>query len=175
LRISVSRARPEKILALLPLPEAVNLARQPPHYPEVPASLRTSHAGAEGSIIVGKLREKTDLSFGWNAQSGEYGDLYAQGLIDPAKVARTALQDAASVAGLLVRSDDRRKAEEGRGAGTSTRRLHGFLTRLENQGARLERRASHRSLYLRRRQHFSHRRDDAGMIVWLAEKLTLNW
>jgi chaperonin GroEL len=62
-------------------------------------------AGAEGSIIVGKLREKTDLSFGWNAQSGEYGDLYAQGVIDPAKVVRTALQDAASVAGLLVTTE----------------------------------------------------------------------
>jgi hypothetical protein len=105
LRISVSRARPEKILALSPLPAPVNLARQPPHYPEVRAGLRTSHAGAEGSIIIGTRREKTDLPFGWNAQAGEYGDLDAQGVIDPAKVVRTALQDAASVAGLLVTSE----------------------------------------------------------------------
>ena len=63
------------------------------------------HAGAEGSIVVGKLREKNEPSFGWNAQTGEYGDLYAQGVIDPAKVVRTALQDAASVAGLLVTTE----------------------------------------------------------------------
>jgi chaperonin GroEL len=63
------------------------------------------HAGAEGSVIVGKLREKTDFSYGWNAQTGAYCDLYSQGVIDPAKVVRTALQDAASVAGLLVTTE----------------------------------------------------------------------
>jgi chaperonin GroEL len=72
---------------------------------EAPLRQIAENAGAEGSIIVGKLREKTDLSFGWNAQTGEYGDLYAQGVIDPAKVVRTALQDAASVAGLLVTTE----------------------------------------------------------------------
>ncbi len=72
---------------------------------EAPIRQIAENAGAEGSIIVGKLREKTDLSFGWNAQTGEYGDLYAQGVIDPAKVVRTALQDAASVAGLLVTTE----------------------------------------------------------------------
>jgi chaperonin GroEL len=72
---------------------------------EAPVRQIAENAGAEGSIIVGKLREKTDLSFGWNAQTGEYGDLYAQGVIDPAKVVRTALQDAASVAGLLVTTE----------------------------------------------------------------------
>ena len=61
--------------------------------------------GAEGSIIVGRLRDKADFAFGWNAQTGEYGDLYKQGVIDPAKVVRTALQDAASVAGLLVTTE----------------------------------------------------------------------
>ncbi len=94
-----------KILALLPLPAPVNLARQPPHYPEGRASLRTSHAGAEGSIIVGKLREKNDLFFGRNTQSREYGDLYAQDVIDPERVIRTALHDAASVVDLLVTSE----------------------------------------------------------------------
>ncbi len=69
---------------------------------EAPARQIAENAGAEGSIIVGKLREKTDFAYGWNAQTGEYGDLYKQGVIDPAKVVRTALQDAASVAGLLV-------------------------------------------------------------------------
>ncbi|MBY3075561.1 chaperonin GroEL [Rhizobium laguerreae] len=72
---------------------------------EAPVRQIAENAGAEGSIIVGKLREKTDLSFGWNAQTGEYGDLYTQGVIDPAKVVRTALQDAASVAGLLVTTE----------------------------------------------------------------------
>ncbi|PDT28338.1 chaperonin GroEL [Rhizobium sp. L9] len=72
---------------------------------EAPVRQIAENAGAEGSIIVGKLREKSEFSYGWNAQSGEYGDLYAQGVIDPAKVVRTALQDAASVAGLLVTTE----------------------------------------------------------------------
>jgi len=72
---------------------------------EAPVRQIAENAGAEGSVIVGKLREKTDFSFGWNAQTGDYGDLYAQGVIDPAKVVRTALQDAASVAGLLVTTE----------------------------------------------------------------------
>ncbi len=72
---------------------------------EAPVRQIAENAGAEGSIIVGKLREKTDFSYGWNAQTGEYGDLYAQGVIDPAKVVRTALQDAASVAGLLITTE----------------------------------------------------------------------
>jgi chaperonin GroEL len=72
---------------------------------EAPVRQIAENAGAEGSIIVGKLREKTDFSYGWNAQTGDYGDLFAQGVIDPAKVVRTALQDAASVAGLLITTE----------------------------------------------------------------------
>ncbi|GGG23853.1 60 kDa chaperonin 5 [Rhizobium wenxiniae] len=72
---------------------------------EAPVRQIAENAGAEGSVIVGKLREKADFSYGWNAQTGEYGDLYAHGVIDPAKVVRTALQDAASVAGLLVTTE----------------------------------------------------------------------
>ncbi|MBB3138683.1 chaperonin GroEL [Rhizobium pisi] len=72
---------------------------------EAPARQIAENAGAEGSVIVGKLREKTEFSYGWNAQTGEYGDLYAQGVIDPAKVVRTALQDASSIAGLLVTTE----------------------------------------------------------------------
>jgi chaperonin GroEL len=72
---------------------------------EAPVRQIAENAGAEGSIIVGKLREKADFAWGWNAQTGEYGDLYKQGVIDPAKVVRTALQDAASVAGLLVTTE----------------------------------------------------------------------
>ena len=72
---------------------------------EAPVRQIAENAGAEGSIVVGKLREKSEFGWGWNAQTGEYGDLYAQGVIDPAKVVRTALQDAASVAGLLVTTE----------------------------------------------------------------------
>jgi len=72
---------------------------------EAPVRQIAENAGAEGSVIVGKLREKTDFAWGWNAQTNEFGDLYTQGVIDPAKVVRTALQDAASVAGLLVTTE----------------------------------------------------------------------
>ncbi|MFS8112611.1 chaperonin GroEL [Rhizobium jaguaris] len=72
---------------------------------EAPVRQIAENSGAEGSVVVGKLREKTDFSFGWNAQTSEYGDLYAMGVIDPAKVVRTALQDAASIAGLLVTTE----------------------------------------------------------------------
>jgi chaperonin GroEL len=72
---------------------------------EAPVRQIAENAGAEGSIIVGKLREKSDYAWGWNAQTNEFGDLFKQGVIDPAKVVRTALQDAASVAGLLVTTE----------------------------------------------------------------------
>ena len=72
---------------------------------EAPVRQIAENAGAEGSIIVGKLREKTEFGYGWNAQTNEFGDLYKQGVIDPVKVVRTALQDAASVAGLLVTTE----------------------------------------------------------------------
>jgi chaperonin GroEL len=72
---------------------------------EAPVRQIAENAGAEGSIIIGKLREATDFGFGWNAQTNEFGDLFAQGVIDPVKVVRTALQDAASVAGLLVTTE----------------------------------------------------------------------
>ncbi|RWL17023.1 MAG: chaperonin GroEL [Mesorhizobium sp.] len=72
---------------------------------EAPVRQIAENAGAEGSIIVGKLRETTDFGYGWNAQTDEFGDLYGQGVIDPAKVVRTALQGAASVAGLLVTTE----------------------------------------------------------------------
>src|SRR5690606_14029448 len=53
---------------------------------EAPVRQIAENAGEEGSIIVGKLREKSDYAYGWNAQSGEYGDMFKQGVIDPAKV-----------------------------------------------------------------------------------------
>src|SRR5690606_34323832 len=72
---------------------------------EQPVRQIAENAGEEGSIIVGNLRSTTDFGHGWNAQTGEYGDLYKMGVIDPVKVVRTALQDAASVAGLLITTE----------------------------------------------------------------------
>ena len=63
------------------------------------------NAGEDGSVIVGKILENDTYAFGFNAQSGAYGDLVSQGVIDPAKVVRCALQDAASVAGLLITTE----------------------------------------------------------------------
>ncbi|HTX48056.1 MAG TPA: chaperonin GroEL [Caulobacteraceae bacterium] len=63
------------------------------------------NAGVEGSIVVGKVMENASATFGFNAQTEEYGDLVAAGVIDPAKVVRIALQDAASVAGLLITTE----------------------------------------------------------------------
>ena len=70
-----------------------------------PARQIATNAGEDGSVIVGKILENSKYAFGYNAQSHEYGDLYAQGVIDPTKVVRCALQDAASVAGLLITTE----------------------------------------------------------------------
>ena len=63
------------------------------------------NSGVEGSIVVGKLNDKNDPNFGFDAQSGEYVDMVKGGIIDPTKVVRVALQDAASVAGLLITTE----------------------------------------------------------------------
>src|ERR687889_391636 len=70
-----------------------------------PARQIAINAGEDGSVIVGKVAEAKDYSAGWNAQTGEDGDLYKFGIIDPAKVVRVALEDAASVAGLLITTE----------------------------------------------------------------------
>jgi chaperonin GroEL len=63
------------------------------------------NAGEDGSIVVGKILEKNEYAWGFDAQNGEYGNLVAKGIIDPTKVVRSALQDAASIAGLLVTTE----------------------------------------------------------------------
>ena len=63
------------------------------------------NAGAEGPIVVGKLLEKGEVNWGFDAQANEYKDMFQAGIIDPTKVVRTALQDAASVAGLVLTSE----------------------------------------------------------------------
>ena len=70
-----------------------------------PARLIAINAGEDGSLVVGKILERATYSFGYNAQSGEYGDLTSQGVIDPTKVVRNALQGAASIAGLLITTE----------------------------------------------------------------------
>ena len=70
-----------------------------------PARQIVTNAGDEASIVVGKILENSSETFGYNAQTGEYGDMIAMGIVDPVKVVRTALQDAASVAGLLVTTE----------------------------------------------------------------------
>src|SRR5215813_12385810 len=70
-----------------------------------PARLIAENAGADGAIVVGKLLESKSTNYGFDAQKGEYTDLVKAGIIDPTKVVRCALQDAASVAGLLVTTE----------------------------------------------------------------------
>jgi chaperonin GroEL len=64
-----------------------------------------NNAGDEGSVVVGKILENNNANFGYNAQTGEYGDMVQMGVVDPVKVVRTALEDAASVASLLITTE----------------------------------------------------------------------
>ncbi|MEP5633757.1 MAG: chaperonin GroEL [Tateyamaria sp.] len=72
---------------------------------EAPLRQIAENSGVDGSVVAGKIRESDDVTFGFNAQTEEYGDMFKFGVIDPAKVVRTALQDAASVAGLLITTE----------------------------------------------------------------------
>ena len=72
---------------------------------ESPARQIANNAGEDGSVVVGKILEHTSFNWGFDAQTGVYGDLVASGIIDPTKVVRTALQDAASIAGLLITTE----------------------------------------------------------------------
>ena len=72
---------------------------------QAPIRQIADNAGVDGAVIVGKLLESTDANYGYNAQSGEYTDMIKAGIVDPTKVVRTALQDAASVGGLLITTE----------------------------------------------------------------------
>jgi chaperonin GroEL len=72
---------------------------------QAPTRQIAENAGADGSIVVGKLLESKDANYGFDAQTGEYTDLIRAGIIDPTKVVRLALQDASSVAGLLITTE----------------------------------------------------------------------
>jgi chaperonin GroEL len=86
---------------------------------EAPLRQIAENAGVDGSVVAGKIRESDDLKFGYNAQTDEYGDMFKFGVIDPAKVVRTALEDASSIAGLLITTEamvaDKPKKEEAGG------------------------------------------------------------
>jgi chaperonin GroEL len=87
---------------------------------EAPLRQIAENAGVDGAVVAGKIKESSDLAFGFNAQTEEYGDMFKFGVIDPAKVVRTALQDAASVAGLLITTEAMvadKPAKEGASAG----------------------------------------------------------
>ncbi|MEC8630032.1 MAG: chaperonin GroEL [Pseudomonadota bacterium] len=86
---------------------------------EAPLRQIAENAGVDGAVVAGKIRESDDTAFGFNAQTEEYGDMFKFGVIDPAKVTRTALEDAASVAGLLITTEAMvadKPAKEGAGA-----------------------------------------------------------
>ena len=72
---------------------------------QAPARLIVENAGLDGSVVVGKLLDHKDYAYGFDAQRSEYGDLYKLGIIDPTKVVRTALHDAASIASLLITTE----------------------------------------------------------------------
>ena len=89
---------------------------------EEPARQIAHNAGSEGAVVIGKIRESKDDNFGFNADTGEYGDMVKMGVIDPAKVTRLALQNAASIAGLMlttealvaeIKEDDKKSAAAG--------------------------------------------------------------
>ena len=88
---------------------------------EAPLRQIAENAGVDGAVVAGKVRESTDTSFGFNAQTEEYGDMFAFGVIDPTKVTRTTLEHAASVASLLITTEamiaDKPAKESAGGAG----------------------------------------------------------
>ena len=95
---------------------------------EAPIRQIAENSGVEGSIVVGKIIENKSETFGFDAQTEEYVDMVDKGIIDPAKVVRTALQDAASVAGLLVTTEAmvaETPKKDGSGSGDAGRRRHG--------------------------------------------------
>ena len=72
---------------------------------QAPAKQIVENAGVDGAVVAGKLLESKEANWGYDAQTGTYGDMVKAGIIDPAKVVRTALQDAASVSGLLITTE----------------------------------------------------------------------
>jgi chaperonin GroEL len=72
---------------------------------EMPARSIAENAGIDGAVVVSKIQKSSEPHFGYNAESGTWGDMFAAGIVDPTKVTRSALQNAASVAGLLLTTE----------------------------------------------------------------------
>ncbi len=103
----VALLKASKVLATLEVANAdqkagINIVRRAL---QAPIRQISENSGVEGSIVVGKVLESTEATFGFNAQTEEYGDLVQMGVIDPAKVVRSALKSAASVAGILITTE----------------------------------------------------------------------
>jgi chaperonin GroEL len=106
---------------------------------EAPLRQIAENAGVDGAVVAGKIRESSDPAFGFNAQTEEYGDMFAYGVIDPAKVVRTALEDAASIAGLLITTEamvaDKPAKEGAGGAGGGMPDMGGGMPSGDGTGA----------------------------------------
>src|SRR6202042_3759487 len=72
---------------------------------EQPARYISENAGMDGAVVVSKIKKSTDAKFGYDAETGTWGDMFAAGIVDPTKVTRSALQNGASVAGLLLTTE----------------------------------------------------------------------
>ena len=72
---------------------------------EEPLRMISSNAGHEGAVVIGKVKESKDANYGFNAATEEYGDMISAGILDPAKVSRTALQNASSIAALMLTTE----------------------------------------------------------------------
>ena len=97
---------------------------------EAPLRQIAENAGVDGAVVAGKVRESDDVTFGFNAQTEEYGDLFSFGVLDPAKVVRTALEDAASIAGLLITTEAMvadKPAKDGAAAGGGMPDMGGMM------------------------------------------------
>ena len=109
-----------------------------------PARQIAVNAGEDGSIVVGKISDNDTYTYGYDAQEGQYGDLVSKGIIDPTKVVRTALQDAASIAGLLITTEAmvaEKPKKETRHARHAAGRRYGLLSRCDQRKARTRLRA----------------------------------
>ncbi len=98
-----------------------------------PARQIAFNAGEDGSVVVGKILDKEQYNYGFDAQTGEYGNLVSKGIIDPTKVVRCALQDAASIAGLLITTEAmvaEAPKKHSVGPANAARRRHGLLSRV---------------------------------------------
>ncbi len=109
-----------------------------------PARQIALNAGEDGSVIVGKILEKDQYAYGFDAQNGEYVNMLSKGIIDPTKVVRQALQNAASVAGLLITTEamvaevPKKQGSGGGGGGMPPGRRNGFLIHKGRQSEKCE-------------------------------------